>query len=152
MCNYNQRFLILSQLFSSKDVLFLKQYLETITFSEYKNWVSKNFDLISKVLNLSSLLDIRKILSKYEKIDRMLVINAALQELASCNKLNDHIKYQRDFNLQKIVNSKDLKSFILSVNRLLKNSKSDCDSTLNIWAFSEICSPPNLKKDDNKCL
>ena len=125
---------------------FLKQYFETITFNEYKNWVNKNFDLISKVLNLSSLFDIRKILSKYEKIDRMLIINAALQELASSNHLSNHIKYQRDFNLQKIVNSKDLKSFILNVNQLLKNSKTDCDSTLSIWMFPEICSPQNLKR------
>lgn len=146
MCNYNQRFLILSQLFSNKDVLFLKQYFETITFSEYKNWVSKNFDLISKILNLSSLFDMKKILSKYEKIDRMLILNAALQELSSCSNLKNHIQNQNDFSLQKIVNSKDLKSFILSVNQLLKNSKTDCDSTLSIWAFPDVCSPPNLKK------
>ncbi len=152
MCNYNQRFLILSQLFSNKDVLFFKQYFETITFSEYKNWVRKNFDLISKVLQLSSLFDIKKILSKYEKIDRMLILNAVLQELSSCSSLKNHIQNHDDFNFQKIVNSNDLKNFILSVNQLLKNSKADCDSTLRLWVFPEVCSPPNLKKDVNKYL
>ncbi len=136
---------ILIQLFNERDIKLLKEYLESITYDEYKEWYKDNADLIITISGVPPLIKIQSMLSGFSKIEQILLIHAALQEIESCIRLEFHLMTSNDFSLRKIGQSKNVKEIFSNVNQLLKNSEDAYGGALNWWAFSNICPAPHFK-------
>ena len=143
-----QRSRILLQLFTKGDIFCLKEYLENITYEEYKEWYKDNADLIINISNVPPLGCIQSMLSGYAKTERILLIHAALQEIESCIRLEFHLRTSNDFSLKKIGQAKSIKEIFSNVNQLLKNSEESYGGSLNWWAFNEVCTAPRFKNSE----
>ncbi len=141
-----QRGKILIQLFNEKDIRALKKQLESITYEDYKEWYKTNAELIISISEVPPLAKIQTMLKNFSKIEQIMLIHAALQEIESCIRLEFHLRTSNDFSLRKIGQSKNVQEIFSNVNQLLKNSEDAYGGSLNWWAFSHICAAPKFKK------
>ncbi len=140
-----QRSEILIQLFTNKDIKDLKKRMEKFTYEEYKEWYKNNAELIITISNVPPLGEVRTLLSKHSKADKILLIHAALQEIESCLRLEFHLRTSNDFSLKKIGQSKNIKEIFSNVNQFLKNSEDAYGGALNWWAFKKNCPAPKFR-------